>query len=300
MPEQNPVWAATKPFFTGALSGSIATICIQPIDMIKVRIQVNAMEGGTTSPFAIGSQMIRSDGVGSLYKGLSAGLTRQWVYTGARLGLYDKFTELAKDPNEKKMPVVKTAGCALAAGGLAALVGNPADLALIRMQTDSMLPAAERKGYSHVGSALGDILKNEGAGGLFAGAGPTAVRAMALNLGMLAGNSVSKDLICSTFNLKGSDAAAVFGASAVAGFLASFMSLPFDYIKTLLQKQKPDANGVLPFNGALDCARKTVQKGGVTALWTGFPTFYVRIAPHAMITLIAQDQVKKLWASAGL
>lgn len=123
---------------------------------------------------------------------------------------------------------------------------------------------------------------------------------MALNLGMLAGNSISKDLICSTFELKGTDPAAVFGASAIAGFLASFMSLPFDYTKTLLQKQKPDANGVLPFSGALDCARQTVAKKGVTALWTGFPTFYVRIAPHAMITLIAQDQVKKLWSSMGI
>merc|ERR1712107_610035 len=35
---------------------------------------------------------------------------------------------------------------------------------------------------------------------------------------------------------------------------------------------------------------------GANRLWTGFPTYYVRIAPHAMITLIAQDNVKKLWS----
>ena len=30
------------------------------------------------------------------------------------------------------------------------MVGNPADLALIRMQADGMLPAAERRGYTNV------------------------------------------------------------------------------------------------------------------------------------------------------
>ena len=34
--------------------------------------------------------------------------------------------------------------------------------------------------------------------------------------------------------------AQVFGASAIAGFFASFFSLPFDYVKTQMQKQKPD------------------------------------------------------------
>ena len=30
--------------------------------------------------------------------------------------------------------------------------------------------------------------------------------------------------------------------------------------------------------------------------YAGFPTFYARIAPHAMITLVAQSEIKKWWA----
>ena len=82
--------------------------------------------------------MIKNEGVLSLYAGLSAGLTRQVVYTGARLGLYDVFTDMAKAPGEKSIGLAKTAGCAIAAGGLAAIVGNPADLSLIRMQTGTV------------------------------------------------------------------------------------------------------------------------------------------------------------------
>jgi len=293
------VWKASKPFVTGSLSGCIATCCIQPIDMVKVRIQLGAAEGGSTSPIEVTKKLLREDGIAGMYKGLSAGLTRQVFYTGARLGLYDIFTEAAKVPGEK-MPFWKTTVCALSAGGIAAVVGNPADLSLIRMQADTMLPEAERRNYRGVGHAFTSIMRDEGVGGLFKGAVPTATRAMALNFGMLGFNTMAKDALADMGLQKGG-AAQVFGASAIAGFFASFFSLPFDYVKTQVQKMKPDPKtGELPFKGPIDCAMQQVKLGGITRLWTGFPTYYVRIAPHAMITLIAQDNVKKLWSSMGI
>lgn len=65
-------------------------------------------------------------------------------------------------------------------------MGNPADLSLVRMQTDALLPKAEQRGYSSVTHALMSIVRTEGTAGLFKGAGPTATRAMGLNLGMCA------------------------------------------------------------------------------------------------------------------
>lgn len=294
------IWKACKPFVTGSIAGCSATVCIQPIDMVKVRIQLGAAEGGSTNPITIASDMIKNEGFGAMYKGLSAGLLRQVVYTGARLGLYDIFTEKAKSPEEKVMPFYKVSACALGAGGLAAVLGNPADLSLIRMQADSMLPEAERRGYSNVFSAFSSIIANEGVMGLFAGAGPTATRAMALNFGMLAFNTKAKDVLADLGVAKGSSVQ-TFGASAIAGFFASFFSLPFDYVKTQVQKMKPDpVTGEMPFKGPIDCAMKQVKLGGPLRLWSGFPTYYVRIAPHAMITLIMQDNVKKLWGTLGL
>lgn len=295
----NPVWKACKPFVTGSMSGMFATCCIQPMDMIKVRIQLGAAEGGSTSPVTIAKTMIKEEGFMSLYSGLSAGLTRQVVYTGARLGLFDIFTDMSKDPAYAGVNgFVKKSVCALSAGGIAAVAGTPADLALIRMQSDSMLPEAERRNYSGVGHALRSIAASDGPTGLFKGALPTATRAMALNFGMLAFNAQAKEL------LQGAGAPVplqIFGASAIAGFAASAFSLPFDFVKTQIQKMKPDpVTGEMPFKGPIDCAMKQVQKGGITRLWAGFPTYYFRIAPHAMITLIAQDKVKAMWSSMGM
>jgi len=282
---------------TGSISGCLATCCIQPVDMVKVRIQIGGAEGGSTNPFAISSQMLKEEGVGGFYKGLSAGLTRQVLYTGARLGLYDLFTDKASVKGEK-MGFLTTAACACSAGGIAAVIGNPADLSLIRMQADTMLPEAERRNYKGVGDAFASIVKADGVMGLFQGAGPTASRAMALNFGMLGFNSLAKDQLGS-MGVTGSSQ--LFGASAIAGFFASFFSLPFDYVKTQVQKMKPDkVTGEMPFKGPVDCAMQQIKAGGPQKLWTGFPTYYVRIAPHAMITLIMQDQVKQLWAKMGM
>lgn len=292
-------WAAAKPFLTGSVAGCLSTCVIQPVDMVKVRLQLGAAEGGSTSPFTVAANLIKNDGIKGLYKGIDAAWTRQFFYTGTRLGLFDKFTEIASVPGER-MPFWKTAICAVSAGGMGAVVGNPADLSLIRMQADSMLPPAERRGYTSIGNAVASIVKEEGALGLLKGAGPTAQRAMALNFGMLGFNSVSKDLLADV-GVQKNTTANVWGAAWIAGFFAAFFSLPFDYVKTQIQKMTPDpVTGEMPFKGPVDCAVQQVKAGGITRLWTGFPTYYVRAGGHAFFTLVFQDVVKNSWSKMGL
>jgi len=178
-----------------------------------------------------------------------------------------------------------TAG--LAAGGLAAMLGNPADLALIRMQSDGLKPPAERKNYKSVIDALTGIAKSEGVGALWAGAAPTVVRAMALNFGQLAFFSEAKSQLKQ--NTQWSSQAQTLTASAIAGFFASFFSLPFDFVKTRLQKQSKGPDGKLPYKSMADCFAKVAKQEGVLRFYRGFGTYYVRIAPHAMVTLIVAD-----------
>lgn len=68
-------------------------------------------------------------------------------------------------------------------GAVGAIVGNPADLALIRMQADTALPKAEQRGYKNVFNAFSRIAREEGFFTLWRGTMPTMARAMALNLG---------------------------------------------------------------------------------------------------------------------
>ncbi|KAH9810741.1 Mitochondrial carrier protein [Teratosphaeria destructans] len=258
-----PFVRAALPFVNGGLAGMAATTVIQPIDMIKVRLQLageGVKAGPKPTPLSVTKEIIAAGKVMDLYTGLSAGLLRQAVYTTARLGFFETFMKsLSARAQEKgtKIGFKERAGAGLAAGGLAALFGNPADLALIRMQSDGLKPAAQRANYKGVGDALTSIARNEGVLRLWAGAYPTVVRAMALNFGQLAFFSEAKSQLKETSL---GPRAQTLTASAIAGFFASFFSLPFDFVKTRLQKQSRLPDGTLPYKGMFDCFGKVIKE----------------------------------------
>ena len=78
-------------------------------------------------------------------------------------------------------------------------------------------------------------------------------------------------------------------ASAFSGVSVSLISLPFDNVKTKFMRMKKNKDGTLPYTGFLDCFAKSIRNEGFGGLWAGLSTYYMRIAPHAMITVLLQD-----------
>lgn len=210
----------------------------------------------------------------------------------------NKITVKAKSENRAVTFGERTLA-ALSAGGLGAIMGNPADLALIRMQSDGLRPLAERKNYTSVLNALRRIAADEGIKSLWNGCLPTVARAMALNFGQLAFYSESKarlahyDFEKVLGSKKNAEVGRGIAASAVAGFFASFFSLPFDFVgpqrfssiykhlqlvlfvvqvKTRLQKQTKGPDGKLPYKGSIDCALKVAKEEGLLRFYRGFGT----------------------------
>ena len=280
-----PLMRAALPFINGGIAGMVATTVIQPVDMVKVRIQLageGTSGGPRPGPIAVTRQIIASGKFTDLYTGLSAGLLRQAVYTTARLGIFDTLMgtmAVKAKAQDRKIGFKERATAGLTAGGIAAMIGNPADLALIRMQSDGLKPLAERKNYKSVIDALTSIARSEGVGALWAGAAPTIARAMALNFGQLAFFSEAKSQLKQNTEL--SARTQTLTASAIAGFFASFFSLPFDFVKTRLQKQSKGPDGKLPYTSMADCFKKVAKQEGVLRFYRGFSTYYIRIAPHA-------------------
>lgn len=281
-----PAVRAALPFVNGGTAGMIATACIQPIDMIKVRLQL-AGEGVKTGPkptaLTVTKEILAQGKFMDLYTGLSAGLLRQAVYTTARLGIFDTFQNMLTARAEKNgtsITFLERSAAGLSAGGLAAMIGNPADLALIRMQSDGLKSRDKRANYRSVFDALKRISATEGVGALWSGATPTVIRAMALNFGQLTFFAESKAQLKTRYP-ELSESTQRFGASAIAGFFASFFSLPFDFVKTRLQKQQKGPDGKKPYSGFFDCAKKVAKDEGLLRFYRGFGTYYVRIAPHA-------------------
>jgi solute carrier family 25 (mitochondrial oxoglutarate transporter), member 11 len=221
-------------------------------------------------------------------------LLRQAIYATLRLGIYFNMTEHIKNNTNggKNLSAFQKAYCSLFAGAFGSFIGTPCDLALVRMQADSTLPAAERRNYKHVFDAFGRIIKEEGVLSCWNGATPTICRAMSLNLAMLVTYDECKERLTAKMGKDTNPRLIQFGSSMTAAVATSIASLPFDNLKTKLQKMKKGPDGKFPYEGFIDCARKTRANEGMTGFWAGLPTYYFRVGPHAMITLMASEYLR--------
>lgn len=170
----------------------------------------------------------------------------------------------------------------LLAGGIGSIVGTPADLVLIRMQSDATLPIEKRRNYKNVFDAFSRIVSQEGFLSLWKGCTPTVVRAMSLNLGMLVSYDESKERLEKFLGKERANTIWVL-SSLISGGIAATMSLPFDNVKTKMQKMTKNPDGTFPYKSLLDCAYKTAKNESILGFWAGLPTYIVRIAPHVMI-----------------
>lgn len=290
MSNETSVWETVRPFIFGGFSGMVATCVVQPIDTVKVRIQIlgESLSKASHGPVAVARKLIAEEGFLSLYRGLDSGLMRQATYTTVRLGIYRSLFNKREEHYGGPIPFSEKIAITMFAGFVGSVVGNPSDLALVRFQSDQTLPVEQRRNYKHVFDAFRRIVQEEGVMGLWKGSLPTIARAMMLNAGQLGAFEQLKDMVASARGGK-YDATTRLIAVTGCGVICSVVSLPFDNIKTKLQKQKAGADGILPYSGLVDCFAKSIKREGVLGLWIGLPTFIVRIAPHSIVSLLIMD-----------
>lgn len=119
-------------------------------------------------------------GLRSFYTGLSASLLRQMSYTLVRLGSYEEM----KRRMSLRGPLAtgKLLLAAAAAGALGGIAGNPADILLVRMTSDSLKRPEKRYGYRNALTGLVSLLKEEGIKGIYRGLGTNTARAVLMNI----------------------------------------------------------------------------------------------------------------------
>ncbi|KAK7410446.1 hypothetical protein VNO78_01231 [Psophocarpus tetragonolobus] len=291
-----------KGFFEGGVASIVAGCTTHPLDLIKVRIQLQ--ETSTlrpafafhapsampppSGPISLGVRIVQSEGVSALFSGVSATVLRQTLYSTTRMGLYDVLKRRWTDPDHATMPLSRKITAGLLAGGIGAAVGNPADVAMVRMQADGRLPPAERRKYKGVFDAIRRMANQEGIGSLWRGSGLTVNRAMIVTASQLASYDQFKETILGHGWMEDGLGTHV-AASFAAGFVASVASNPIDVIKTRVMNMKPEA-----FNGAFHCALHTVRTEGPLALYKGFFPTISRQGPFTVVLFVTLEQVRKL------
>jgi len=287
--ERKPLPTWTK-FAIGALGGATGWLPVHPMDVLKVRAQINT--GKAVSPAAVFSRIVKQEGVLGLYAGMSAAMTRQFTYGTMRLGLYDVFRELVVDPGQTPNVFQKLV-CGLSAGGIAAACCCPVEVALVRMQADGAKPLAEQRGYRHVVDAWVRVAGEEGITALWTGVGPTVVRGMVVSMTQLATYDQAKEVV--TWFGMPEGVPTHFSASLISGLIYCWASLPMDVCKSRMQNMVPDAQGVMPYRGIVHAMTSIPQKEGIRALWKGFLPYYARGGGHTIFMFLFLEQYRNLF-----
>jgi len=283
-------------FMIGGLSGMGATLFVQPMDLIKNRMQLSGVGGAAKehkNTYHAVRSIIMKEGITGIYSGLSAGLLRQATYTTTRLGIYTWLFDSMTSSDGTPPGFFTKAALGMAAGVVGSFVGTPAEVSLIRMTADGRLPAAERRNYRHVGDAILRMTREEGIATLWRGAIPTMARAMVVNAAQLASYSQAKQYLLTTGYFS-ENIALHFWASMFSGLVTTAASMPVDIAKTRLQSMKI-IDGKPEYKGAIDVLGRVVKNEGILALWKGFTPYYARIGPHTVLTFIFLEKLNTLY-----
>ncbi|WCJ18825.1 dicarboxylate carrier 2 [Euphorbia peplus] len=304
-----------KGFVEGGIASIVAGVSTHPLDLIKVRMQLNGEQPlrnpaiihanrpaaatleirplPRVGPVSIGVKIVQSEGVAALFTGVSATILRQTLYSTTRMGLYDILKNKWTNQDSGTMPLVQKITAGLISGGIGAAVGNPADVAMVRMQADGRLPIDQRRNYKSVVDALSQMSKREGVAGLWRGSSLTMNRAMIVTASQLATYDEVKEGILRK-GIMNDGIGTHVTASFTAGFVAAVASNPIDVVKTRVMNMRVEAGSEPPYKGALDCAMKTVRAEGPMALYKGFIPTISRQGPFTVVLFVTLEQVRKL------
>lgn len=287
-------WGTLKYFGIGGLSGICATSFMHPVDTLKVRCQILNEDLGKRgerqllNPWKVANWMWKYGGIRSFYKGFDSSLLKQCTYQTARLGVYKYLYE--KGVREQgHVPFFKKFQYAIVAAISGVIVGTPADMTMVRRQSDLSLPPTERRNYKNVFEAMGRIIRTEGVFTLWTGLPYATVRAMAICCSQLTTFEEVKERTKKWRGATHDDIYSRAAAAGVSGLATTLAALPFDNMKVKYQNMTISPDGTWPYKSLMDVLFKTYRREGVLGFWTGLPAFYLYVAPHTLISLMSMD-----------
>lgn len=268
----------------------MAASITHPLDQTKYRMQT--MSG---KPNMLNTMLffVRRDGVPSLWAGLSASILRQCTYTTTRFGVYNYLADEARNKTgQQKLSSATEIILAGAAGGLAGLIGNPTEVALVRMSADGAKPVSQQFGYKNCFDAVARVGREEGIHTFARGLGPNIARSIIMNMGQIATYSAVKHELLTRPSLGFTDGLQThFLASFVAGTVATTLCAPADVLKSRMQNAVTE-NGVAP--SLRQVVTQSLRTEGPGFLMRGWLPAWVRLTPNTILTFVFLEQLQGL------
>jgi len=282
-----------------------AAICTNPIDVIKIRLQLDNQLSDKKNIFADryyrgfvrGSiQIIKDEGFNGLSKGVKASVLREGIYSTFRLGAYEPVKHLF-GATEPCAPLYKKIIAGAIVGAIGSAIASPCDLVKIRIQAEGRLKPGEVTQYPSTFGTFKEIVAKEGIIGLYRGVGPTVLRASILTAAQIPSYDHTKNTIIHK-NLMQEGLPLHMLSSFIAGFVTVVVTSPVDVIKTrIMHENTVHCNKLQYSSSSTQCFKQIFLTEGLLGFYKGFIPNWFRITPHTIITFMIFEQLRKL---AGL
>lgn len=164
---------------SGGLAGAGSLMIVYPLDYARTRLasDVGGKERQFNGLLDCLKKTVQLGGVASLYNGIGVSIMGIIPYRGSYFGLFDTLS--GYNPYQKDDNAIKRAAskffCAQTSAISAGYISYPFDTVRRRLQMQSEKAEHERT-YKGTVDCFGKILKEEGAGAFFKGAGANALR----------------------------------------------------------------------------------------------------------------------------
>jgi dicarboxylate transporter 10 len=266
----------------------MAACFTHPFDQTKYRMQVLSTRVSFSKTL---TAFVTRDGVLSLWSGLSASILRQSTYSTARFALYESISRNLNSQSIYDIPSpYSTIASAGIAGGIAGVIGNPAEIVLVRMCADAAKPATERFGYSNAISGLIRVGREDGLAAYFRGLGPNVIRSVLMNISQIATYTEAKRRLLANPQMGFKDDVKThIVASCIAGTVATTVCAPADVLKSRFQNSRGDHG-----TSIIRYTMQTIRTQGPGFLMKGWTPAWLRLAPNTVLTFVFLEQLKKL------
>ncbi|KZT27068.1 mitochondrial carrier [Neolentinus lepideus HHB14362 ss-1] len=292
--------AALEDAFAGIGAGTVAVLCMQPLDLLKVKYQVSTTspKGGLGKAIWLSLKEIKDrQGWKGLYRGVGTNITGNASSWGFYFLFYNMLKKRAAgdDPNYR-MSAGQYLLCSAEASAVTAMITNPIWVVKVRMFTTQ---ADSPTAYRSLWHGLSSIVRIEGFKGLWrgtslalVGVGNGALQFMAYEKMKQWGfdrkrtsyAKMDKEYTAEDDKLSNTAYTVMSGASKLFALTATY---PYQVVRARIQN-----NALVHLYPTIPaCISRTFREEGLRGFYRGLGANLVRILPGTCVTFVVYENL---------
>ncbi|KAH8647976.1 mitochondrial tricarboxylate transporter [Xylariales sp. PMI_506] len=282
--------------FAGGVAGASETIITYPAEFCKTRRQLQQSRiKAPQSSLQILRSTLQSDGIGGIYSGCRALAASNALKSGVRFFAF----ETARERFDKVFHTERGTGRSPWVNILSGLTAGIAEGVLVVTPGESLktkiIHDAASGGQRFANRGLSGsavlVFQQEGVRGLWSGLMPVLCKQGTNSAVRFTTFSIIKERVERTWPSMEGNISSTLLPGAASGVVTVYASMPFDNVKTRMQRV--DSH----YKGLIDCSVQLFRNDGVSAFWRGTSPRLFRLTLSSGITFTIYEQVCRIVGS---